>query len=46
MFRQLREHILPHVSLVIAKSYCTYTMVLRVVKTVRVVCETFAREHK
>ena len=46
MFRQFREHILPHVFLVMAKSHFIYTIVSRVAKSMRVVCETFAREHK
>ena len=46
LFRQFREHILPHVSLVMVKSHCTYTIVSRVAKSTHVVCETFAREHK
>jgi len=43
---QFREHILPHVFLVMAKSHYTYTIVSKVAKNMRVVCETFAREHK
>ena len=43
MFIQFREHILLHVSLVMTKSHCTYTIVSRVVKSMHVMCETFAR---
>ena len=43
-FRQFREHILAHVFLVMAKSHYTYTIVTKVAKIMRVVCETFARE--
>ena len=46
MFRQFREHILPHVLFVMAKSHCAYTIISRVAKNMRVVCETFAREYK
>ena len=45
MFKQFREHILPHVFFVITKSYFTCTIASRVAKSMRVVCETFAREH-
>ena len=37
---------LPHVFFVMAKSHCTYTIVSKVAKHMRVVCETFAKEYK
>ena len=43
MFRQFREHILPHVFLVMAKSHCTYTIVSRVEK-VCVLCVKLLQE--
>ena len=46
MFRQFREHILPHVSFMMVKSHCTYAIVSKVAKSMHVVYETFAREHK
>ena len=45
-FGQFRKYILRHVFFVMAKSHCTYTIVSRVAKSMRDVCETFAREHK
>ena len=45
-FGQFREHILLHVFLVMAKSHCTCTIVLKVAKIMRVVCETYAREQE
>ena len=46
MFGQFREHILPHVFLVMAKSLYTYTVVSKVAKIMCVVCETFVREQE
>ena len=45
MFRQFREHILPHLFLVMAKSHCTCKIVSKVAKIMHVVGETFAREQ-
>ena len=45
-FGQFREHILPHVFLVMAKSLYTCTVVSKVAKIMRVVCETFEREQE
>ena len=45
-FGQFREHILPHVFLVMAKSLYTYTVVSKVAKIMCVVCETFVREQE
>ena len=45
-FGQFREHILPHVFLVMAKSHCTCTIVSKVAKIMHVVCKTFAREQE
>ena len=44
-FGQFREHILPHVFLVMAK-HCAYTIVSKVAKSMGVVHETFAREQE
>ena len=44
-FGQFREHILPHVFLVMAKSQSTCTIVSKVAKIMCVVCETCAREQ-
>ena len=45
-FGQFREHILPHVFLVMAKTHCTCTIVSKVAKIMRVAWETFAREQE
>ena len=45
-FGQFRELILPHVFLVITKLHCTCTIVSKVAKIMRVVCETFAIEQE
>ena len=41
--RQFSKLILPHIFLVMAKSHSTCTIVSRVTKSMRIVCETFAR---
>ena len=41
--RQFSKFILPHIFLVMAKSHSTCTIVSRVTKSMRIVCETFAR---
>ena len=43
-FGRFREHILPHVLLVMAKLHCTCTIVSKIAKSMRVVCDTFARD--
>jgi len=44
-FKQFREHKLLHVFLVMAKSHYTCIIVSKVAKSMRAVCETFAREQ-